>query len=238
MTEYNYSNFSSDDYDFTRSHGPAVGDKAPDFDLETADGTRRRLLDFTGELLILELGSITCPLFQSRRGIMSDLGADSDTVDSVILYVREAHPGAAIPAHGSIEDKRSCVRRLIDEDGERRTVLVDGIDGAAHAAFGGLPNAVFIINRNGCVLYRADWNNPAATRKALADLLADRPVRAKSYFRPARPTVAARTLRRAGPGSALDFFKSLPSLVWNNLIRRNLRTLLGRPQTVSRDLTC
>lgn len=238
MTNYNYDNFSSDDYEFDVSTGPVVGDKAPDFNLTTSNGGTRRLLDFEGDFLVLELGSITCPLFQSRRNIMGTLKSENEGVESVVLYIREAHPGASIPSHKNFEEKRSCAKRLKNEDGETRTVLVDDFKGTAHQAYGGMPNSAFIINKNGCVLFRSEWNNPSATRKALEALIQNRPVSPKSYFRPGTPATSIRTLLRAGKGSGLDFLRSLPNLIWNNLIKRNLRILFNRPEVIRRDTTC
>ncbi len=238
MTGYNYDKFSTDDYEFEQVTGPAPGEKAPDFELTTPSGEKRRLLDFDGDFLVLEMGSITCPLFQSRRGIMGRLSEEFPGVASVVLYVREAHPGTAIPSHRDFEDKLNAARRLKDEDGEGRLILIDDFDGPAHRAYGSMPNAVFIINRNGCVVFRSDWNNPVATRKALAALVKGREMRIRSYFRPPTPASALRTLRRAGPGAAIDFFRGLPFLIWTNLIKRNLRLLLGRPPKLSRDTTC
>ncbi|MGJ8590886.1 MAG: hypothetical protein ACSHXW_22555, partial [Yoonia sp.] len=140
--------------------------------------------------------------------------------------------------HKSFEDKKACATRLTTEDGESRTVFVDGLEGKAHAAYGSMPNAVFIINKNGCVVYRAEWNNPSATRKALVALLAGHTVTAKPYFRPALPTTVLRTLGNAGKGSAADFFKGLPFLIWTNIIKRNLRLLFGRAKTGSGRTTC
>lgn len=237
MTNYNYDEFSTDDYDFDTAFGPDVGDKAPDFALTTASGETKNLLDFSGAFLVLEMGSITCPLYQSRRGIMETL-THIDGVSSAVLYVREAHPGANIQSHKSFEDKKACATRLTTEDGESRTVFVDGLEGKAHAAYGSMPNAVFIINKNGCVVYRAEWNNPSATRKALIALLAGQAVTAKPYFRPALPTTVLRTLGNAGKGSAADFFKGLPFLIWTNIIKRNLRLLFGRAKTGSGRTTC
>ncbi len=237
MTSYNYDEFSTNDYDFDTEFGPEVGDKAPDFALTTATGETKNLLDFSGEFLVLEIGSITCPLFQSRRGIMEPL-AKTEGTSSAVLYVREAHPGADIQSHKSFEDKKACATRLTTEDGESRTVFVDGLGGKAHAAYGSMPNNVFIINKNGCVVYRAEWNNSSATRKALLALLAGRAVTAKPYFRPALPTTVFRTLGNAGKGSAADFFKGLPYLIWTNIIKRNLRLFFGRPKTGSGRTTC
>lgn len=237
MADYNYAGFSTNDYDFEAVTGPDVGDKAPDFRLTTVDGREQNLLDFDGDFLVLETGSITCPLFQSRRNVMETLD-QSDRVSTAVLYVREAHPGAEIPNHKDAEDKQSCARRLKTEDGETRTILVDDLAGTAHSAFGGMPNAVFIINRHGCIVYRAEWNNPTATKKALHALLEGREVTAKSYFRPATPKTLIRTLGKAGKGSAADFFKGLPILIWKNIIKRNLRLLMNRPKTGSEHTTC
>lgn len=236
MTHYNYDSFSSDDYDFDVSTGPSVGTKAPDFTLETSSGETRRLLDFEGDFLVLEMGSITCPLFESRRTIMGTL--ESERVDSIVLYVREAHPGALIPSHRNFDDKQCCARRLKNEEGETRTVLVDDFEGSVHQAYGGMPNSVFIINKDGCVLFRSEWNNPSATRTALNALIENRPVRPRSYFRPGLPATSIRTLKKAGKGSGLDFLQSFPTLFWNNLIKRNLRILFNRPDIVMRDTRC
>lgn len=237
MNSYNYDEFSTDDYDFESVIGPDVGDKAPDFQLITTDGETKSLLDFSGDFLVLEMGSITCPLFQSRRTIMEPLNHQSN-VSCAVLYVREAHPGAKIQSHKSSEEKTACAIRLKNEDGETRTVFIDGLDGHAHQAYGSMPNAVFVINKNGCVVFRSEWNNPSATRKAVQALIEGRAVTAKSYFRPAVPKIVLKTLGKAGKGSALDFFKGLPFLIWKNIIKHNLRLLFNRPNVGSGQTTC
>jgi hypothetical protein len=184
------------------------------------------------------MGSITCPLFQSRRAAMETLDQQIDGISCAVLYVREAHPGAGIPNHKSFDDKKACASRLKATDGEARTVFVDDIEGHAHQAYGSMPNAVFIINQNGCVVFRSEWNNPSATRKALLALKAGKEIRAKSYFRPPTPSVALRTFGQAGKGSATDFVKGLPMLFWTNIVKRNLGLLFNRQVAGSRDTTC
>ncbi|MEP4032499.1 deiodinase-like protein [Roseibium polysiphoniae] len=238
MASYNYDEFSTSDYDFDRIDGVALGGKAKDFTLETTDGESRRLLDFSGEFLVLEMGSRTCPLFQSRRNIMQPLEREFSNLSFAVLYVREAHPGSNIPGHKSFEDKATCARQLKEADGETRTVFIDTFEGLAHQAYGSMPNAVFIINKNGCVVFRSDWNNPSSTRKALRELVEGRPITARSFFRPAVPTVAIRTMKNAGKGSAADFFKGLPFLVWTNVFKRNWRLLFKKPAQYSGETLC
>jgi len=234
---YNYGAFRATDYHLDAFAGPKLGQKAPDATLTTPDGHVGRLLDFDGRFLVLELGSITCPLFQSRRKGMDRIRLDFPGVAHRILYTREAHPGAAITAHRSDVEKRGRAA-VLRETGEAREVLVDTLEGDLHARLGGYPNAVFILNRSGCVVYRSAWNNPRATRTALVRLLAGKPAGGEGLFLPGRPAITRRTLRAAGKGSVSDFLSSLPRLIWKNLISRNLSLLFGRDPAVGPDAQC
>lgn len=100
--------------------------------------------------------------------------------------------------------------------------------GNAHKAYGSLPNAIYIIDKAGIVRFKAQWNNPVATRKALLALIDGKEVRIKSYFAPAKPSIVLSTAARAGKGSASDFFRGLPLLIWNNLIKLNIRTIFKK----------
>lgn len=238
MTSYNYEQFSSGAYDLDNFDGPRPGDKALDFPVTTPDGTARNLLDFNGRFLVLELGSITCPLFQSRRTKMSDLVTENPDVDFAILYIREAHPGKGIPQPTDMKGKADNARHLCTDQGEARPVLIDDMAGTAHKAYGSFPNSVFIINRNNCVLYRGDWNNPHATGRALAALKAGRPASGEGVFLPAKPAVLFSTLRAAGRDALFDFFRDLPHLFWKNVVKRNLRLLFGKRSGITPDHHC
>ncbi len=235
---YNYTTFDASEYDLANFRGPVPGRKAPDFAVARADGGSERLLDFDGDFLVLEMGSLTCPLFQGRRPRMERMDAHDANVAFKVLYVREAHPGDLIGAHATQEDKATCALRLVEEERETRTVLVDTLDGQVHEAYGGYPNSVFIINRNGCVVYASDWNNPEVTARALALLKQGKPADVKSWFRPVPPSVSRRVLGQGGRGSMSDFLRGLPRLIWMNLIRRNIRLLLGRGPGVLPDASC
>jgi len=238
MSEYNYDSFSASHYALDDFQAPQAGGKAPDFTLDTVDGAPQRLLDFTGDFLVLELGSITCPLFQSRRNVMTNLVANNPDISFAILYVREAHPGQSRPQHKTDADKHANADALCHADREERQILIDTLGGKAHAAYGSFPNSVFIINRNGCVVYTSDWNNPYATTRALKALKAGKSAAGQGIFLPAIPPVAIKTLKDAGKGAGPDFLRSLPTLIWKNLIKRNLRLLFGRPAPVYPDTAC
>ena len=156
MPKYNYDEFSTGGYDFDNIIGPMVGEKAPDFELTTIEGDIHSLLEFEGEFLVLEMGSITCPLFQSRRSVMETLDSKIDGVSNAVLYVREAHPGADIPNHKNFDDKMACASRLKETDGETRTIFVDGFEGHAHQAYS-------------CSNTPRSWRQCSACRSGCAD---------------------------------------------------------------------
>lgn len=237
MKNYNYGGFSSDTYDLDNFHGPELGAKAPNFALSSVDNQKIGLLDFSGEFLVLELGSITCPLFQGRREGMGDLLSQFPNVSFSVLYVREAHPGSHIPSHKSLDEKISCARQL-EMDAEKRHIIIDDISGTAHNAYGGYPNAVFVINKNGCVVFRSDWNSVPATKTALKRLLSGQPADTKSYFFPVKPSVAFRTLKRSGKGALKDFLMGLPTLIWKNVIKRNVLLLMNAKKALPPDASC
>ena len=238
MADYNYGSFSAGHYELDNFNGPAAGRKAQDFTMQTTDGGQRQLLDFNGDFLVLEIGSITCPLYQSRRGKMKTLTEKHPDTSFAIMYVREAHPGKTRPKHNDADGKLSNARALQVEDGEGRTILIDDLNGHAHVAYGSFPNAVFIINKNHCVVYYSDWNNPNATGRALENLKAGKPASGMGIFLPAIPSVGMATFKNAGEGSGMDFLRSFPNLVWQNLIKRNLRVLFRRPNPISPDMNC
>lgn len=226
MTKYNYGNFSSNTYNLDSFSGPDVGEQAPDFPMTNLEGGKVSLLEFTGDFLVLELGSITCPLFQGRREGMSSLVADYPNISFSIMYIREAHPGSKIPAHTSIEKKTSCASKLYD-DGEARTILIDDLAGTAHESYGSYPNAIFIIDKNHRIVFRSDWNSVPATKRALELLLQGQNAGIKSYFLPVKPSVALQTLRNSGDDALKDFLLDLPALIWKNIIRRNFSLFIG-----------
>lgn len=79
----------------------------------------------------------------------------------MFIYTREAHPGELIGAHESLEGKLATARKLRDEVGIRRPILVDDLDGTAHHAYGLLPNMNWVIGRGGRILYKSDWTSAA-----------------------------------------------------------------------------
>jgi hypothetical protein len=66
-----------------------------------------------------------------------------------------------VPAHASFEDKVAAARRLRDELGIMRPILIDDLDGTVHTAYGLMPNMSWVLGRGGTILYKAMWTSAA-----------------------------------------------------------------------------
>jgi hypothetical protein len=140
-------------------------------------------------------------------------------VRSVFVYTREAHPGEHFPAHRSMDDKRRPARALREQCTVRRTILLDTLDGAAHRAYGLLPNMTWIIGRGGLIHYKAAWTHPPDVEDALCavlDFQAHRTTRQWIPFYTERSAWSTRDrtrfregLRRAGPQALADYERAL-----------------------------
>jgi len=77
-----------------------------------------------------------------------------------IVYVREAHPGENFPHHASFEKKLEHAEKLREvENVNEIPILIDDIHGTTHRAYGLLPNMVYLIDREGTVVYKSDWSD-------------------------------------------------------------------------------
>jgi hypothetical protein len=176
-SNYNYPAFErrmiADDMRF--GGGPRPGEPAPPIDLPTVSGEGFRLADCRGlRPVLLEFGSITCPMAAGARPALLRLWRDfGDRVELVSVYVREAHPGERYPRHESLEQKMAHARDWAERDPRPWTVAVDRLDGAVHRAYRPLPNSVYLIDSSGHVAFRALWAAAERLlRKKLEELLA------------------------------------------------------------------
>lgn len=89
----------------------------------------------------------------------------------MFVYTREAHPGEFVPHHDTFERKLESARRLRDDLGITREILVDDLAGTGHTAYGLLPNMTWVLTRGGRIAYKADWTNAAAVQAFLVRFL-------------------------------------------------------------------
>lgn len=162
-SQYNYKNFKTRYYEMGPfiNVAPRVGECAKDFTALGLDGKPIKLSDFKGKRIILETGSVTCPMFGDNIEGMNRVAeqfTDENTV-FLMLYVREAHPGGKLPAHQSQRDKISAASSTAELAHPNRIFLVDDIEGSIHREWGEFPNSLWVINEAGRVTFRSDWND-------------------------------------------------------------------------------
>lgn len=169
---YNYDRFRYSHYAGKIERDVDAGDEAVDATLHTLDGGSVELSELWSERpVVLEFGSVTCPIFVKKISEMDALARKYDEVDFYVVYVREAHPGENYTAHESLDEKIENARDLRELDDVERTVLVDDVEGTMHEKYGAFPNSVYVIGNDGVVAYRADWVYPEKLDERIEELL-------------------------------------------------------------------
>jgi len=213
---YNYPAFSfaleDGAYEHFLREAPQLGESTPPFELPDLEDRYHRLTDYRGHPVVVEFGSCTCPIFCGHNPAMERLARAHPEAVFVTIYTREAHPGERIGAHRSMADKTAAARRLRDEDGFERLVLIDDLDGTTHRAYGATWDAVFVLDGDGRVVLRRAWNDPTQVGSALEDLRlrSARPCESIEMSPPASGGGFGHGLLRGGRQALIDFYRSAP----------------------------
>lgn len=221
MSNYNYRNFKAIYYNFTDFAGPKEGELAPDFEAYTVDGQKVKLSDYFGRLIVLETGSVTCPIYVGEINEMQKIAATFPDVQFLVLYVREAHPGEKIGPHVNLRDKIKCARKVTDKHDENRTILVDDVKGTAHHLYGLFPDSVYVIGEDGRIVWRTQWNRTAELEENLQRAVQGEdtvPVKKRRIDKPERVNMSS--LLDGGLVAVKDFILQAPALVWHRIFKQ------------------
>src|SRR6202051_4858882 len=154
---FGYSRYNYDRYRREMQEGhsadrwnraPGPGDDAPGFSRQSLSGELVSLSDFRGNSdVVITFGSATCPQTAASIGGLRSLAREfaNNEVEFLFVYVREAHPGAALPPHPSVEDKARAALLLQEQEKIASPILIDELGGETHRHYGALPNASFIV---------------------------------------------------------------------------------------------
>ena len=143
------------------------------------------------------------------------------TVSFFLLYTRESHPAENYSAHITFEQKLSYARDLQRLEDVRFPIIVDHLDGRIHRAYGVWPNALFVIHKDGRLIFRSNMASDRELRQFLDDLLAAEKAAAEGqvthlqYSERVLPHVAdqathRRVYERAGPKAFEDYWSKRP----------------------------
>jgi hypothetical protein len=208
-----------DDFAFS-DDAPRPGQPMPAFVLKTREGAKVASQDLAHRKpLLLVTGSITCPMTASSNPLLKRLHAKyGDRVQFLTLYVREAHPGEEQEQHREYREKVEHARAMQDRDRLPWRIVVDDIDGTLHKALDEKPNAVYVTDRNGIIVYRSLWAGDEAGLAAALEAVSrgQRPMVSESTRRlvpMARGIgVMRERMRSAGPRATRDLWRSAPPM--------------------------
>jgi hypothetical protein len=170
------------------------------------------LSDFLDKTIVLDTGSITCPMYANTTEPMNLLKKEYPNIHFLLLYVREAHPGGRTKQLTSFTEKVSNAKATRYLYNEKREVLIDTIDGVAHRLYGSMPNMTYVIGKDGIIKFRANWTNINALKEVLRD---PEKIVYKDYYSVVKPpiSIAVRTLLIGGLRALYEFIKGLPQLL-------------------------
>lgn len=167
---YNYRRFKMSNYELGYFPGPKAGEDANyNYSLTDLDGNAVKLSDYKGKWLVIESGSLTCPMYVKNVKPFAKVREKYPDVEWLVVYVREAHPGEKARPAKTIDEKIAYAKRNRDDYKEGRKILVDDVKGTWHHDWGLLPNTVYVINPEGKVIYRADWSFAHNVDRVLAN---------------------------------------------------------------------
>jgi hypothetical protein len=228
-TEYRYDHFTVkllvEDLRF-HDGALAPGDVLALEEMPDSDGSAIRLVG-TGRPLLLVTGSMTCPMTASAMPQVLALHREfGDRVDFALLSAREAHPGENHPQPKSDADVRERASELRDFYGVPFAVLVDDVNGSLHRRLDSKPNAAFLFDRAGILVFRALWSSDERAVRAGLEAVANAQTPARSESTAMlHPMVRAlghidEVVRRGGPSAQRDLRRSaLPMAVAGRLAR-------------------
>lgn len=212
--EYNYKHFNPKDYNFNTFEGPKAGEMFIDFQAITLDGKDVSLSDYLDKPIVLDTGSITCPMYANTTTAMNELQKQYQNIHFLLLYIREAHPGGKTANITNMLEKTDHAKLTHKYYNEQREILIDSVDGVAHKLYGSMPNMTYVIGTNGIVKFRANWTNIDALKTVLKTIETDS-IEKKDFYvivKPA-PWIAIRTLLIGGVSALIEFFMGLPQLM-------------------------
>jgi peroxiredoxin len=157
-----------------RTQSP-VGSVAPDFELETTDGEMIRLSDKRGKIAVFMFVAMTCPPARTQVDLWQVLHDkyDFNEVDIFFVYSRERHAGERGYRdfkETKTTEERMAYARMMAEITEF-PIAVDPIDERTLKDYGIVPNAAFVVDRDGFIVFKAQWADVHKVEQVIDQLL-------------------------------------------------------------------
>ena len=149
------------------------------------------------------------------------------------VVIRQAHPGADVPAYHTFDQKMGDAERYRREDGIAWPVLVDDLEGSTHQVYGGLADPTYLIDIDGRVAFYNMWTHAPTLHEALEELLEQEwrgEVKGGVHQTPhllSSMTDGWKGLRRGWPRSFIELETSAPGMASGPWLGYQLRPLLA-----------
>jgi len=163
-----------------QSSGPDAGSPVPDVRIIELDGHTFTPSKYKGHVLVLEFGSMSCPVFRQHAQEMETLkAAEGPRAFFMIVYTREAFPagdkdvqrnkdeGISVSRATTLDERKA---EALEAQRELRITIpmaVDSMDDAVCNAYGTFPNGAIVIGKDGTIAARQQWTNPDTLRVAI-----------------------------------------------------------------------
>jgi hypothetical protein len=209
------------------AHEARVGTEAPDFALPDLGGKTVRLSGYRGKSnVVLMFGSVPC------GATVTQLRASKPSVRALyarykkkgfeffLIYTKEPHPGENIPQPTTIEERVKNAARLKEEEKVNFSILIGTPDNAVRNAYRGWANGIFVVNKDGVLVFRSSWTHGPELAQVLYDLNAWEKAQVRNELVRVcyserlvgllrNKKISASVHRRAGPQAAQDFVRLL-----------------------------
>jgi hypothetical protein len=104
-----------------------------------------------------------------------DLNKDDVVQAHELLAARKIEQFEAIEEPTTIEERRTLAQRFRDEVPGEIPVLIDELDNRTTAAYGGMPNSLFVIKPDGTLSHAFEWASMREADRALAEVFGQSP---------------------------------------------------------------
>jgi len=152
-----------------------VGEAAPEFELRTVGGEVLRLSDLRGKNAVFMFAAMTCPPARAQTPRLEALRAKYDPEDVVffLIYSRERHPGEPGFREFSYAKNDAEKRAYAQMLSELTTlpIAVDDFDESVLKLYGEVPNAAYVLDPEGTIVFRSTWADSRKVEQVLDKLL-------------------------------------------------------------------
>ena len=158
-----------------RTQSP-VGVLAPDFELETTTGETVRLSDKRGRLAVFMFVAMTCPPARTQVDLWKELYEkyNVNDVEVFFVYSRERHAGER--GYPNLKETRTTSDRMtyakMLSEITAVPIVVDPINEPTLKDYGVVPNAAFVVDREGFIVFKSQWADVRKIEQVVQQLLA------------------------------------------------------------------